>query len=106
MSRAKRVCTEPGCPVLVEGGRCTPHTRQRDQARGTKAERGYGAEHWRLRKAVAAEVAAGRAVCARCGMRLSPSTPWHLDHTDDRRGYLGPSHTTCNLSAAGRKSHG
>lgn len=38
-----RPCCEPGCPTLVERGRCATHTRQREQRRGTSSARGYGA---------------------------------------------------------------
>jgi len=46
-----RVCTWPGCHVLVrDGSRCTKHKRARwrdiDRRRGSSAERGYGAK-WR-----------------------------------------------------------
>jgi hypothetical protein len=30
----------------------------------------------------------------------------HLDHTDDRRGYLGLSHAACNTSAPHRRRSG
>jgi 5-methylcytosine-specific restriction protein A len=36
-------CTVPGCSAVVERGRCAEHRRQRDRARGTPTERGYGA---------------------------------------------------------------
>lgn len=62
----------------------------------TMAARGYGRDHRRLRKKVAQAVALGAATCARCGGAISPSDPWDLDHTDDRSGYLGPSHASCN----------
>jgi hypothetical protein len=44
-------------------------------------------------------VAAGEIACARCGERISPIEDWHLDHADDRTGYLGPSHVRCNTAA-------
>lgn len=48
---------------------------------------------------------AGKAIpCARCGHPVGRD--FHLDHTDDRTGYLGPSHPSCNLRAAGLAAHG
>jgi len=48
-----RPCATPGCSELVSSGRCAKHTvdhRQRyEQHRGTTAERGYDADHKRLR---------------------------------------------------------
>lgn len=45
MPRASRVCPVPGCPQLTQGGRCTEHTREADQARGSRQQRGYGTAH-------------------------------------------------------------
>ena len=45
MPRALRVCSTPGCPELTQGGRCQAHTREADQRRGTRQQRGYGPGH-------------------------------------------------------------
>jgi hypothetical protein len=37
------------------------------------------------------------------GGLIVPGEPWDLDHRDDRRGYLGPAHSSCNRSAGARK---
>lgn len=34
-------CAQPGCPELVESGRCKTHERQKEQYRGSAASRGY-----------------------------------------------------------------
>src|ERR1035437_8653173 len=51
--RILRPCTTPGCPELTPGGPCEQHRRARqrehDERRGTSAERGYDADHRRLR---------------------------------------------------------
>ena len=39
-------CAEPGCPELVEAGRCAAHTHHYDRYRGTSTARGMGAT-WR-----------------------------------------------------------
>ena len=43
-------CAQPGCPELVQGGRCDQHRAQRqtahDHSRGSAASRGYDAS-WR-----------------------------------------------------------
>ena len=77
---------------------CAHCIRTRNQRANTN-DRGYGAAHQRLRKAWARVVRAGNAQCARCHQPIEPGSEWHLDHTDDRTGYLGPSHKTCNERA-------
>lgn len=110
--RALKVCSctgcpaHPGsCPALVDGGKCTPCGRQAERARGSRQQRGYGAEHDRLRDAWKSKVDAGQADCARCGEPITAGQAWALDHTDDRAGYLGPSHATCNNRAGGKAAH-
>ena len=96
-----RVCSTPGCPELVTKGRCTSCAGDLERNRGTTTERGYGTKHQRIRAWWEPRVASGKVNCARCGERISPLEQWHLDHTDDRTGYLGPSHVACNTGARG-----
>lgn len=108
MPRAKHPCAEPGCPTAVPHGtsRCPDHQRARDKARGSRQQRGYGAAHDRLRATLATHLAAGHTIpCARCGAPIGHGDDWHLDHTDDRADWLGPSCALCNLSAAGKAAH-
>lgn len=93
---ALKVCTEPGCPELVTKGRCEAHSRAYEARRGSRQARGYDQAHVILRATWARKVATGKVMCARCKQRISPLEDWHLDHTDDRSGYLGPSHAACN----------
>lgn len=46
-------------------------------------------------------VASGLAVCARCGEPIEAGAAWDLDHSDDRSGYLAPSHLKCNRGHGG-----
>jgi 5-methylcytosine-specific restriction endonuclease McrA len=49
-SLPKRPCHWPGCKALCdEEAYCAEHRRQQDERRGTSAERGYDADHRRLR---------------------------------------------------------
>jgi hypothetical protein len=103
-----RVCAEPGCPTLIPNpGRCPTHTRAADKRRGTRQQRGYDANHDRLRAQWEPRVATGRVKCWRCGELISPATAWDLGHDDtDRTKYRGPEHANqCNRAAAGRNSH-
>lgn len=100
-------------------------TSKGDTMAGRTTSRGYGAAHQKLRRRAKAELEQmGRVPCVRCGMPVyaaqpyrppqphvvackSPTCPgtcwstWHLDHTDDRLGYLGHAHGACNESAPG-----
>lgn len=78
---ARRPCSKPGCPALVEFGRCPKHAyadaREYDRTRGTVAERGYGA-HWRrLRLIVLAEEPLCRA-CAADGRVVAATDVDHV----------------------------
>lgn len=108
---AKRVCPVPGCPTLVEAGAyrglCDQHRRELNRARGTSTERGYGADHQAEKRRGEALIEAGALVlCCRCPEPILPGQRFSPDHTDDRAGYRGFSHEQCNLSAAGKASHG
>lgn len=100
-----RVCSEPGCPELSTSRRCPTHAGQHEQQRGTRQQRGYDAGHDRLRAKWKPRVERCEVKCARCGQLILPLETWHLDHTDDRTGYLGPSHERCNTSAGGKAAH-
>lgn len=67
---------------------------------GTTA-RGYGYQHQRLRAALLA--AAIGQPCSRCGQPMLHGQELHLDHTDDRGGYRGMAHASCNVKAGARK---
>jgi hypothetical protein len=72
--------------------------------RPTTSQRGYGTSHQKIRKKWARIVARGDALCTRCGVVILPTDEWHLDHTDDRSGYLGAACAFCNRSAGGKKA--
>jgi hypothetical protein len=65
-----------------------------------------GNHHQRGRAAIAPDVNAGKATCARRHEPINAGEEWHLDHDDSRSGYLGPSHARCNLSAAAAVTNG
>jgi hypothetical protein len=55
-----------------------------------------------MRARLAPAVAAGTVRCARCGELIGQGEKWELDHRDDGRGWLGPSHQRCNARAGWR----
>jgi hypothetical protein len=79
--------------------------------RPTAEARGYGRAHAQLRRQVAKAVAAGQAVCWRCGRWINPVEPWDLGHDDHRLAkhlgrYRGAEHRYCSRSAGAWKRHG
>lgn len=100
-----RVCLADGCPLLVRAParRCATHRQDVELARGSRQSRGYGAEHDRRRRELAPIVAAGAAMCARCGQPIAAGAMWDLGHDDnDRARYVGPEHAACNRATRGR----
>lgn len=105
---AKRRCPgTPGspCPRLIPAGTryCQACTRTRDARRGTARQRGYDTAHQRERTRLAPLVATGGYPCTRCHTTITPGTPWDLGHTDDRTGWTGPEHASCNRQAGGTR---
>jgi hypothetical protein len=78
----------------------------RKKRQRSRHARGYTNAHVARRRQLEPLVATGQVTCCRCRQPIQPGQPWHLDHTDDRRGYLGPAHATCNLRAAANKTNG
>jgi hypothetical protein len=80
------------------------------QTPGGTTKGGWGSKHQKLRAALLPQ-AYGQP-CARCGHPMLPGQILHLDHTDDRTGWLGFSHGSrchicgkrCNLTAAAKKA--
>jgi hypothetical protein len=73
--------------------------------KASSTARGYGQAHRTARrKAIATYKPTDP--CVRCGVPLGDdSTSLHLDHNDDRTGYLGLAHGTCNSSAGAASGH-
>lgn len=95
-----KVCAEPGCPTLTTKARCTGCTRKREQARGTRQQRGYDAEYDARRKADVAAMGNGTVLtCWRCDHVVMPHD-YSLGHCDDDRSIIhGPEHLArCNLA--------
>lgn len=70
-------------------GRWSGHLSRRERARHAPA------------------VAAGAAVCCRCGRPILPGTPWQADHWPVPLEHGGtqtqPAHARCNMAAGGRR---
>lgn len=111
MARPRQhVCAEPGCPEIQAAPRCPTHTREVDRARGSRQERGYDAEHDRLRRWWKPRVDAGQVdcrevVCLEPARRILPGQPWHLCHDRTTGKYRGPGHVRCNTSEGGKAAH-
>ena len=74
-----------------------------NQPKGNTTARGYGAEHQKLRRRIAPLVAAGQAICWRCGQKIPAGSSWDLGHDDhDRSRYRGPEHVKCNRATSAR----
>ena len=94
-------------PGITASWRPAPRmSAARKKSQLNRHARGYTNAHVARRRQLEPLVATGQASCCRCGQLIQPGQPWHLDHRDDRSGYLGPSHASCNLRAAANKTNG
>lgn len=97
-----RVCPEPGCGELTNGGRCTDCKREHEKARGTKQQRGYDAEHGRIRARLLADLIDGTP-CEGCGEPMRKGQALDAAHPRNRPLRLDPTsradhleHAPCN----------
>jgi hypothetical protein len=91
------------CGRLSPKTRCPPCNRARDRKRGTTSQRGYNAEHQRLRAHLVATYHPSD-LCPKCGLPLGPDpTMLDLGHTDDRQGWTGLEHRAHNRATARRR---
>ena len=99
-----KVCSEPGCPALQPEARCLRHRREREQARGSRQDRGYDRAHEQLRAQHQERMDEGQVYdCWRCGKPVDRAN-WHLGHDDeDRKRYRGPECVPCNTATASRR---
>lgn len=100
-----RTCQACGCAYLAKRSNqkfCATCRARRGRVTRSTVERGYGADHRRLRREWQQRLNDGEHVeChARvCFMRtrtISPDDPWDLGHLQDRTGWTGPEHRYCN----------
>jgi hypothetical protein len=80
--------------------------KRRPRPPGSTTAGGWGSQHQRIRAQWAPIVASGQAFCAQpvCLYRsrwIPPGTAWDLGHTQDRTGWIGPTHALCNRREGG-----
>ena len=72
---------------------------------GVTAQRGYGYRHQQIRRALLAVWQPGDK-CTRCHEPMwGPPESIHLGHTDDRSGYRGLEHASCNTADGARRGN-
>ncbi len=85
-SKPQRPCAEPGCPYLVDAGRCPEHRKQHqrqwDDRRGSSSARGYGAQWQRARAAWLH----GSPLCAECLRNNRITSAVLVDHITPHKG--------------------
>ena len=97
-----RTCDFGHPPVQFESGTsCRACQRRRDAARGSREDRGYGADHQRARRALAAALPQP---CAYCGVTVTAAERWVAAHVrdGDPTSPRMVAHPSCNARYRGR----
>ncbi len=97
-----RTCDYGHPPARLESGTpCRACQRRRDAARGSRVEVGYGADHQRARRALAAALPTP---CAYCGVEVTTGERWVAAHVrdGDRTSPRMVAHPSCNARNRGR----
>lgn len=102
-------CHRCGSPVPSGTKRwkyCTDECfRKARNARGSgrpgTSRRGYGTAHQKLRAELLPLAYGAR--CHFCGDLMQEGDDLHLDHTEDRSGYRGITHSACNIADGSRR---
>ena len=82
---------------------CQPAATRQRQKRPPSGQRGYGADHRKLRARLIAAFRPGQP-CARCGQPIATTKDAQLGHDDaDRTQYRGLEHVRCNESTSTRR---
>ena len=102
----RRICLISGCGKWqVRDSRCEVHAREREEARGSRQERGYDAEHYAIRTRLLRQLAAAEEqglvmLCWRCLAPLRLSEDLDADHSKVRALEGGKAdcltHSSCN----------
>ncbi len=101
----KRPCVHPGCPELSHEPRCEKHRKQerkqRDEYRGSSADRGYGL-HWRK---IRLAFLASHPLCTLCHAQGYLTAATVVDHIQPHRGNPDLFHDPENLQALCKPCH-
>jgi hypothetical protein len=78
------VCAEAGCPEIQLARRCDQHASQREQQRGRRQQRGYGAAHDAARERLISAFVPGTP-CPKCIRPMWDTSQLDAGHSEDLR---------------------
>lgn len=82
MPRAMTICSTPGCGTpAATRGQCRAHSAEAERRRGTRQQRGLGADYQRARTIALANATR----CATCQQPFTPDNPATGGHVKARR---------------------
>lgn len=105
-SRAARICSAPGCGVIVERGRCTAHavTQQERRFKDPEQQRFYNSTRWKQLRAI---VRSQEPRCRICTVNQSTNVD-HIDGnwSNNDRANLRALCSSCEKTRTGQQHRG